>query len=566
MTKEEIKDIIAKGETFTVEFKGEEKSPLSNSDLYKAVTCLANGSGGLLFIGVEDDRRITGARPRHGSLTDPLRLKAAVFNNTVPNLHVEADFIELEGKTIIIISVPKSERPVGTADGVYARRVIAGDGRPACIPFHFHEMESRRSDFGLFDATAKHVPSIRWEDLDSLEFERLRRVIKQNYGDKTLLDLDNFELAKALGLVEGDREPSYPTLAGVLLLGTEEVLARVLPSHEVFFQVLEERVDYISSAPIKAKVNNRYQLPLLRVLEEVITLFSARNPEEEIMAGFFRVGVPQYSPAGVREAFLNALIHRDYQKSGAVYFQMHEDRIEISNPGGFVEGVTLDNLLVTQPKPRNPRLADAFKRIGLVERTGKGIDTIFEGQVKYGRSLPDYGLTTSSTVAVILRNGPANLGFVRWVIEQEKAGRSFKIDELIILNDLQRGKWIDVKRAENLTQKVESSVREILERLVEDGIIEAKGDERVRTYHFGEKVLKAMGNKSSSVPLRGFEPTEQKELIMQYALTHGSIKRSETAQLCNISVYQATRLLKTMVKEGRLVSSGAGKGVQYKLP
>ena len=57
--------------------------------------------------------------------------------------------------------------------------------------------------------------------------------------------------------------------------------------------------------------------------------------------------------------------------------QWHEDRIEISNPGGFPEGVRLDNLLVTTPRPRNPSLADAFKRAGIVKRAARGVDTIF---------------------------------------------------------------------------------------------------------------------------------------------------------------------------------------------
>jgi hypothetical protein len=67
---------------------------------------------------------------------------------------------------------------------------------------------------------------------------------------------------------------------------------------------------------------------------------------------------------------------------GAVHFHWHPDRIEISSPGGFPEGVRLDNLLVTAPRPRNPLLADAFKRAGIVERTARGIDTIFYEQLR----------------------------------------------------------------------------------------------------------------------------------------------------------------------------------------
>lgn len=59
----------------------------------------------------------------------------------------------------------------------------------------------------------------------------------------------------------------------------------------------------------------------------------------------------------------------------------------ISNPGGFIEGINADNLLDAEPHGRNPVLADALKRIGLAERTGRGIDRIYEGSLLYGRLL-----------------------------------------------------------------------------------------------------------------------------------------------------------------------------------
>ena len=557
MVREEVPNIISQGESFTVEFKGEEKSPLSDYELYKAVVCLANGNGGLLLIGVEDDGRTTGARPRHGSLTDPLRLKAAIFNNTIPNLHAEIEIVSIDRKPIIMIKIPRSDRPVCTASGLYVRRAIMGTGKPGCVPFYAHEMDSRRGSLGLSDLTAQPVVSVKWEDLDSIEFDRLRRVIRQYRGDRTLLAFDNFEMAKALGLVEGDIEPKHPTLAGILLLGKEEILQRNVPAHEVAFQVLKGT---------KVEVNNFFRLPLIRIVEEVMSQFQARNREEEVMLGLFRMGVPDYSEQGAREAFLNALIHRDYQKLGAVHFQWYEDRIEISNPGGFVEGVTLSNLLVTPPRPRNPRLADVFNRIGLVERTGRGIDTIFEGQVRYGRPIPDYSRTTEDSVTVILRGGPANLDFCKWVVEQERAGRTLSLDALFILNELQYERRINISRAVELTQKTEGDVRSTLENLVEYGIIEAKGEKKGRTYHLAANVYRTFGEKAGYVRTRGFEPIQQEQMVLQYVQGHGKIKRGETAELCNITVFQANRLLTKLWKKRKLLRKGQGKGTYYVLP
>jgi ATP-dependent DNA helicase RecG len=556
MTAEEILRIVSQGESFTVEFKSEEKASLSDHELCKAIVCLANGNGGILLIGVEDNGRITGARPRHGSLTDPLRLKAAVFNNTIPNLHVDVENFTIKESNVIAINVSRSDRPVCTASGLYVRRAVMGTGRPGCVPFYAHEMESRRGNLGLFDLTAQPVPSVRWEDLDPIEFERLRRIVKQYRGDKILLELDDFEMGKALGLVEGNSKPEHPTLTGVLLLGNEEILRSIVPAHEVAFQVLRGT---------KVEVNNFYRSPLVRIVEEIMTQFRAYNREKEIMMGLFRMGVPDYSEQGVREAFLNTLIHRDYQKLGAVHFQWYEDRIELSNPGGFVEGVTLKNLLVTPPRPRNPRLADVFKRIGLVERTGRGIDTIFEGQVRYGRPIPDYGRTTEDNVVVILQGGPANLDFCKWVAEQERAGRIFSLDALIIINELQYERRIDISRAMELTQKTEGDVRSTLENLVEYGIIEVKGERKGRTYHLAASVYRAFGGKAGYVRTGGFEPIQQQEMVLQYLRAHKHIKRSEVAELCKLSPDQAKRLLQKLVKAGKLLQYGKGKGTRYEL-
>ena len=157
------------------------------------------------------------------------------------------------------------------------------------------------------------------------------------------------------------------------------------------------------------------------------------------MLGLLRAGVPDYPEPAFREAVDNALIHRDYGRLGAVHVQWHGDRIEISNPGGFPEGVRLDNLLVTPPAPRNPLLADAFKRAGIVERTARGIDTIFYEQLRNGRPAPSYERSTETGVVLVLPGGKANLDFARLVAEEGKADRLLGLDELLLLNRL----WLE---------------------------------------------------------------------------------------------------------------------------
>ena len=171
--------------------------------------------------------------------------------------------------------------------------------------------------------------------------------------------------------------------------------------------------------------------------------FRARNREQEIVSGVFRLGVPTYSERAFREGIANALTHRDYARLGAVHVQWKDDEVEISNPGGFPEGVHLGNLLVTAPRPRNPLLADAFKRAGVVERTGRGIDTIFTEQIRNGRPPPSYEQSSMTDVILSLPGGEANLAFVRVIAEEARTSGALRLSDLLILNHL-RGRRVAV--------------------------------------------------------------------------------------------------------------------------
>ena len=90
----------------------------------------------------------------------------------------------------------------------------------------------------------------------------------------------------------------------------------------------------------------------------------------------------------MENATLVEIIHRDYGQLGSVHVQLHDDYALIANPGGFVVGVHAGNLFAVAPRPRNPLLADAFKRMGLVERTGRGVGIMYAGQLRNGRPAP----------------------------------------------------------------------------------------------------------------------------------------------------------------------------------
>lgn len=560
MTPDALRSLIANAETLDVEFKGEEVRALSDGDLVEAVVCLANRPGnalGWLLVGVEDDGRVTGARPRHADRTDPLRLQALIAHRTRPSLSARVQIIPLGDHDVIAVEVPSARAPVGTTDGKYLRRALGGDGKPACLPLHFHEMQGLQADRGLLDYSALVVPDAQWDDLDPLEFERFRRFIResQGRGDASLVDLPDVELAKALGAVQATHAVSSVHALGLLLFGREESLRRLLPVHEIAFQVL---------SGLEVRVNDFFRWPLLRVMDELLSRFRAQNREEELLVGMLRVGVPDYPPAAFREGVANALIHRDYTRLGAVHVQWHDDRIEISNPGGFPEGVRLDNLLVTQPRPRNPLLADAFKRAGVVERTARGIDTIFFEQLRNGRPAPSYARSNETGVVLVLPGGKANLAFARLVAEESQAQRPLGLDDLLLLNHLWLDRRLTTEEAARLIQKPEAEARGRLQRLVEAGLAEARGERKGRSWHLAAATYRRLGEKAAYVYQRGFEPVQQEQMVQQYVEKHGSIGRGEVAELCRLSLPQAYRLLQLLVRKGFLEKPpGRGRGIKY---
>jgi ATP-dependent DNA helicase RecG len=417
---------------------------------------------------------------------------------------------------------------------------------------------SLQADRGLLDPSAQIIPGARWEDLDPLEFERLRRCVSERRGrsDESLLDLPDLELAKALGVVDANGDVRGVRQAALLLFGKQEALRRFVPGHEVAFQSLRG---------LEVEVNDFFRWPLLRVMEEIEARIRARNREQELMVGLLRVGVPDYPERALREALANALIHRDYLRLGTVHFQWQTDQIEITNPGGFPEGVRLDNLLVTAPRPRNPLLADAFKRAGIVERTARGIDTIFYEQLRNGRPAPSYARSNEATVSVVIPGGAANLDFVRLLVTESQQGRVLALDELLILNALWQERSLTTDAAAHLTQKPEAETRATLHRLLEAGLIEERGQKKGRTWHLSAATYRLLGDKAGYVRQRGFEPLQQEQMVLQYVEKHGRITRREAAELCRITGPQAYRLLDRLAKQGVIARKGErGRGVGYR--
>lgn len=548
-----MKRIIPLRETLTIEFKSDLKK-YGDADLFEDVVAFANTDGGELYLGVEDDGRITGVHPEH---SNPISLSAFIANNTVPPISTRAEIIEDE-LPVLRITVPKSYGGiVATRAGKILRRRLKHDETPENIPMYPTEVATRLSDLRLLDYSAMTILEASMDDFDTLEIERLRRIILAYDGDKTLLELDNEELLKALGFTRELNGVAYPTIAGILMAGQIASIKRFVPTEKASFQALEGTT---------VRVNEDFVLPILASIEKIINFTEAWNPQQELELGFFRMPAPDFDKRALREAIVNAFSHRDYSKMGRVRVAITDEGLTVANPGGFIEGVTIQNLLTAEPHGRNQLLADALKRVGLAEKTGRGIDRIFEGSLIYGRALPDYSATTSATVSLFIPRCKPDLQLSKMIAdEQNRLGRPMPINTLLVLNKLKDMPKSDVSQLSETLNLSETMVRTVLDKAVENGLVEAYGGGRGRNYILAHNLFKDKTKSIGYVRQQDIDETRYYELILNMAKHNDFICRADVINLLHVKESKAYGLLRKLVEDGYLEPVNKGRYAKYKI-
>ena len=537
-------------ENLVNEFKSD-RTCLPDGDIIDAVVAFANTDGGDLYLGVENDGEITGLHNRHKDIT---QLAAFIANRTVPPVSVRTEILEFD-PPVLRISVPKRTSVVASSDGKIQRRRLKPNGEPENVPMYPYEITARLSSLSLLDYSAQPVPDATYQDLDPVERERLRNIIRSYRGEVALLELNDEELDKALQLVTIQDGAIVPTFCGMLLIGRKEALKCHMPTAEASIQVL---------VGTDIKVNESFYLPILAAFEKISDAFSAWNHSEEMEQGLFRITIPDYDPRAFREALVNAFCHRDYSVLGRVLVQINDEGMTISNPGGFIEGIRVDNLLDAEPHGRNPALADAMKRIGLAERTGRGIDRIFEGSLLYGRLLPDYSSSTQSSVKLFIPKGPTDKAFICMVSEeQQRLGRSLPIHLLLALDAVKQLHRASVQDVAERTHTDESRVRVVLENLVESGLVERLGNGRGRYYIMSSRYSKETNSTVGYVRNRDIDALRHQELVMQLVQAKGEVTRADVVELLHVTPPQAYRILQKLKNAGQLSLDGKGAGAKY---
>ncbi len=540
-------------ESLDVEFKSDKKNYPDN-ELLDEIVGMANTKGGVLYLGVEDNGEISGIGKKHN---DPIGVMALIANSTVPSVSVRAEIINEEHKDVLRIEIPMSKTVVSTASGKMLRRRLKADGLPEVIPMYSYEIVTRISELGLLDFSAGPLAGATLDDFDVNQRAKLRNVIRNMPGsEKNLLYLSDEELDKALRLVTEVDGKLYPTVAGMLMLGREDRIKELMPTVRATFQVLEGtdiRINYETCAP------------LLEVIEKFEMYMEAWNPEREIEYGLFRVSVPEFDKAAFREGMINAFCHRDYTRLGSIRILIDDGGMSISSPGGFIDGVTIDNLLTVEPHGKNPVLADALKRIGLAEKTGRGIDRIYEGSIVYGRPWPDYSETTSSNVKLFIQRAKADENFTKFIAnEKNRLGKPLSIYSLMILSLLKNEKKLDIEEIVNITHLNERRIKGTIENLIEEGLVESIGHGRTQTYILSKNVYKSNDQSIEYVRQTRIDSVTYPEMILKLARTQdGIITKQDVIDLLKIPSNAAYKEIKKLVDEGKICKYCGGKYTKY---
>ena len=535
ITLDQLKTYLdAPSENEHLEFK-EARNHFDFEKLVKYCVALANEGGGKVILGVTDDRprKVVGTQ----AFQNLERTKAGLFER----LHLRIDAQELlhpKGR-VLVFHIPPRPRGVPIEyKGAYWMR--SGEDLVPMTP----DMLRRIFDEATLDFSAEICPGASLADLDpdAIQEFRSRWIRKSNLTVFEHVD-DAQLLTDAELIVDGGI-----TYAALILFGTRKALGRHLAQAEVIFEYRSDE------ASVSAQQRKEYREGFFLYHDDLWNMINQRNDVYHYQDGFFVWDIPTFNESVVREAILNAVCHRDYRLEGSVFVRQFPNKLEIVSPGGFLPGITPENILWRQ-RPRNRRLADAFTKCGLVERSGQGVDRMFRENITEGKLPPDFSRSDEYQVELTLRGEVQDPSFVRFLERVGKeTGASFTTEDLLLLDLIHR------------EQPIPETLRYRLDRLRELGIVESQGRGRGTRYLLSRRFYAAIGQRGVYTRKRGLDREANKALLLKHIVDSGErgCPFSELSQvLPSLPRHAIQSLLADLKREGKIRVEGRTRGARW---
>ena len=349
-----IQEMIEAGEGKNLEFKqilpGSEK-------LAKSIIAFANMSGGKIIIGITDHKEVVGIDA--GGIPEEMDRISNIVHDCIrpvlaPDLYVQA----MGEKTLLVINVPASQmkphylKSEGKADGTYIR--VGATNKQADAEY-IQELERQRLNIGFDEDWFR-------EDEGEIDKLDLLAVLSGNLHKPVLeKDLLNLKLCKM------DQEQCRFTNAAAILLGSfEHVRIKCARFKGDDARVFIDRKEYDGN--LFDQIERTMQF-----LQNHINLHGEVGPDH-----IRRIDRYEIPTDALREAILNAVVHRDYSMRGSdIKVAVFDSRIEITSPGGFPKGITVDEIIGGRSEIRNRIVARIFHETGAIEQWGRGVQLIF---------------------------------------------------------------------------------------------------------------------------------------------------------------------------------------------
>ena len=547
MTIVEFEKVLQKGESIDTEFKSWVKASSMKERVALAVDELiafANSKGGTVYFGVEDNGEVTGCTGNY----DLQNIVEAIYDKTRPPLFTEAGEFEYKGKTVITLSVEHDGPTYATTDGRCLRRLGKNSK-----PYYPDEMSNKYSAVQNPDFSGQIIVESTEDDINKLEIYKLKEKLKARDPESTLSEMEDMSFLSDLGLIKYDAGNLKLTIAGLLFVGKEQAIHRLLPQAEVIY------LHYSQSNLEEYDARLDMTVPIISVIDRLSEKIQDANRIVNVQVGLFRLEIVDFSERVFQEALLNALAHRDYQNQAAVYVKHYPDKIVIENPGGFPEGITEHNIITHPSVPRNKMIAETLQRLKYVQRTGQGVDIIFRDMVSSGKPYPEYR-AYNDAVSLSIYSAIDDVEFVKFVArEQNLRQRNFSLSELMILRYLTDNRRISLAIATDLIQGTRDMAQKSLNSLIRDGLIEVSGKE----YMLTAKMYEAVKSDIEYTQDKVLQYVKAKGRIMEYVQETGSITNTQVRELCGFTRQQARLTLEKMQMEGVIVLLGKGRYAKY---
>jgi ATP-dependent DNA helicase RecG len=538
-------------ESETLEFKQQDPSLKRCLEIMTdAVVCQANAGGGRIVLGVADGTSVDAIVGVTDDMTTEVLVRG-IFDRTRPALSVFVEELDFDGARLLVVTVPRGATFYSNSKGTATRRV----GRE-CRPFPPEEQKQALSARGLHDWSA--LPSgAPLVDVDADELARVRRLLNEA-GRSALARADDAQLLSDLGLIADDGSLRW---AGLLLLGRDEVIARLAPQHGYAYQ-------YRPSLGAESTARIRAHRPLLAAVDHLLDAVETRRSVHALnIAGGVQLQLHDYPSAAVRELVVNALVHRDFEVAGGVEVEHSPERLVISSPGGLVFGVTPDNILTHPSTPRNRLLLDTVTVLQVAERTGQGVDRAYREMLRVGKKPPEHA-DLEHRVEARLQGGNGDDAFVRYVRSELDDDVAVDVDVLLVLDLLRATRSVSAATVAATLQRPADQAQSVLARLASHEVI-APSKRTARSafpnYSLTGGALAALGR---AVEYHRPTTDERDAKVVEHVREYGFITNQTLRRMFDVTLYQARDMLRDLQQRGvltKLDDRTGGRGVRYGL-